>query len=110
MKLTPLQGQDGRVAHVAQSLSTPTRHNTTAHRPSDLNICSARVLSAPPTVDTQSRAWRKERGGGAIGVTSVVQVVVVQVVRARAPCVLPTGEAILYNFFFCVFDPFSYIA
>ena len=94
LKLTPLRGQDGRVAHVAQSLSTPTSHNTTAHRPSDLNLCSARVLPAPPTADTQSRAWGGERERGEVGVTSVVQFV-----RARAPLgLLAGGRAICYNF------------
>ena len=93
LKLTPLRGQDGRVAHVAQSLSTPTSHNTTAHRPSDLNLCSARVLPAPPTADTQSRAWGGERERGEVGVTSVVQFV-----RARAPLgLLAGGRAICYK-------------
>ncbi len=79
---------------MAQSLSKPTPHNNTAHRLSDLNLCSARVLPAPPTAETQSRAWGEEREGGAVGGTSVVQVV-----RARAPCVLPAGEAFFYLFF-----------
>ncbi len=43
---------DGSVAHVLQSFSTLTSHNTTAHRPFDLNLCSARALPAPPTADT----------------------------------------------------------
>ncbi len=70
-------------------------HYTTAHRPSDPNLCSARVLPAPPTADTQSRAWGEERERGEAGVTSVVQFV-----RARAPCgLLAGGRAIFYQIF-----------
>ncbi len=99
MKLTPLREQNGQVAHVAQSISTPTSHNTTAHRPSDLNLCSARVLPAPPTADTPSRAWGGERERDEVGVTSVVQFV-----RARAPCgLLAGGRAICYIIFFFLF-------
>ena len=46
----------------------------------------ARVLPAPPTTDTQSRAWGGERERDEVGVTSVVQFV-----RARAPCGLIAG-------------------
>ena len=95
MKLTPLRGQDKRVAHVAQSLSAPMSHNTTAHCPSDLNLCSARLLPAPPTADAQSRAWGGKMERGKVSVTSVVHFV-----RARAPCGLLASDRVISYIFF----------
>ncbi len=81
---------------------TPTSHNTTAHLPSDLNLCSARGLPAPPTADTQSRAWGGEKETCEVGVTRVVHFT-----SARAPCGLFAGGRAIFVIFL-LFVSFSY--